>query len=192
MQASQLNFTSRIRLLSSREFDKEVATYSCKQFVDHPWTAKEIIKAPKVHTIGIQDCTAGFISDGTDAVMFHICPTIPQNHDFKKIEHNILEKLSSKMSDLQGFLIGGNHFIDYSMEQFDKFERFFKNKLSIPYTKLQEHGFASDSSIYYNSTKDEIGLCNNFIDKYYGHKTSEELLRKSYYDFKISDLDEIV
>lgn len=192
MQASQVNFTSRIRLVDLAGFNKEIGKLSPTRSVDYPWMANQIIKAPKVFTKGIQDCTAGGITDGQDVLMFHICPSVAANKDFKKIENKILGMIDKNASDLQGFLIGGNHFVDYSLEQFEKFEDFFKNKLSIPYSKFKEHTLATVSSVFYDSTKDEIVLLNDVINTFYGKKTSGKLLEESYRDFKISDLDEIV
>src|SRR5574344_2123947 len=112
---NNIAFSSNIKLCSITDYTKEISNVYSKDgcSVKWPWTANEIVKAPKAFTLNVMDCSAGGITDGKDVVLFHICPTMSENNDFSLIEKAIKNRLNSCNKNLQGFLLGSDfHFKD--------------------------------------------------------------------------------
>ena len=174
---NNISFQSRIRACSKSEFSRVTAGFA-KKSVNYPWTVKESVIADKAYTKDVFDCTVCGITDGLNVLLMHICPTVKENLNFKKIEKFILDKIDVNNPDLQGFLLGSVQACGlYSGELFEKFEDFM-NKYRIPFSKFQ--GSEDYSDVAYSSTTDEWLIC------------SPKSLKNQFRKIEISDLDEIV
>lgn len=174
---NNISFQSRIRACNMAEFQRVTSTFA-RNSVNYPWTAKESVIADKAYTKDVFDCTVCGITDGLNVLLMHICPTVKENLNFKKIEKFILDKIDPHNPDLQGFLLGSILTCGLcSGELFEKFEDFM-NKYRIPFSKFQ--GSEGYSDVAYSSTTDEwLIRCPNGL---------KDQFRK----IEISDLDELV
>jgi hypothetical protein len=186
-------FSARIRPASLSEYTKEISEIYMKpsSYVKYPWTAKEIIKAPKAYTDGIMDCTAGGITDGHDVVMFHLCPSFAVNKDFDNIREVIKSKLDLSSSKLSGFLLGSDKKFPDSRQLFEKLKKFMSD-LKIPTTCIGGNKGES-TNLVYNSKKDEWIISNFRINQglHVGTTNPEELLKSSYEDVFIAPQDKL-
>ena len=104
-----VSFQSRIKLTSMNAFDKEVR-YGKRNYVNYPWTVKQSVISDKAATTDIYDCTAAGFTDGLKVMLLHICPSMAENSNFKKIEKFITSKLDIDSPYLQGFILGSKNF----------------------------------------------------------------------------------
>lgn len=186
-----VSFTSLIKPVSTSVYTREIESVYGKFGVNEPWTANETIKTPKAYTTNIADCTAGGITDGKDVVMFHICPTKPQNQDFDKIEKSITEKIDLKSPNLRGFLLGSVSMFEDSTLMFEKLKRIFdKNNIPLSFCKANK---GSKTDIMYNSAKDEWLISNPEINNRMirGNRDAKEILQNSFEQIHIADCDEL-
>lgn len=191
MQNSQISFTSNIKFLKTSEFVFKTTGHPAKYNVGYPWTAKEIIKEPFALTRGIEDCTAGGITDGKDVVMFHLCPK-KENENFKIIENALLEKIDLKSPYLQGFLLGSKSCFKGSKQLFSKLSNFME-KHKIPFSFFKGHNDTGLSNIAYFSKDDTWYISNNYLHYEDLNKTNiDKKLLKVFDEFSLCKEDEFV
>ena len=186
---SEISFTSRIRPVTSKEFSKITAHIDKKYFVGYPWTTQESALGTDVYTTGIADCTACGITDGKQALLLHICPTIEKNLHFNDIFRFIVGKLDMKSKGLQGIVMGSKH-DKKSSTVYRNFVNFFE-QMQIPFSELKQDKHKFNTA--YITSKDEwlISSCNT--DKLIEKKTaSTDVLKQLFSEIRISDVDEIV
>lgn len=197
MQNSKISFTSGIKITDSYGFFQEMRKFKSKTCVDWPWTANEIIKTSQGYTDRIKTCTAGGIitknnqGNGLDVVMFHIDPDERKNFDFKTVEKTILDKLG-EAKPLQGLLFGSKNLVESSVEMFDRFESFFKEKLGITYSKFKGIPLGGHSGgIGFNGEKDEWIISSTNIKTVVPDILKKEI--PNYFnEIVISDKDQLI
>ena len=183
-----VSFKARIRPTTMKEFTEATADIYKRASVEYPWTAKETIKAAKAYTTDILDCTAGGIVDESDknVVLFHICPTQPQNFNFEEIEKHIMSFVEEGRGKLRGFLIGSQKIFKDSDILFKKLQKMLKNK-KIPITIIK--GTKEDKThILYDSKKDEWLISNFAINHkiHSGEKDAKKILTDCFDEVKIA------
>ena len=186
-----VSFKARIRPVSLKEFTENTADIYRRASVEYPWTAKETIKTSKAYTTDILDCTAGGIIDknGKNVILFHICPTQPQNFDFETIEKHIMAMVESGKEGLQGFLLGSQKMYKDSEMMFKKLHRMLTSR-NIPTSTIK--GSKEDKThILYNAAKDEWLISNWGINQklHNGEKDSEKILKDCFEEVKLSNCD---
>ncbi len=186
-----VSFKARIRPTTMKEFTEATTDIYKKASVEYPWTAKETIKAAKAYTTDILDCTAGGIVDetGKSVVLFHICPTQPQNFNFEEIEKHIMSFVEEGKGKLKGFLIGSQKIFKDSDVLFKKLQKMLKNK-KIPTTIIK--GTKEDKThILYNADKNEW-LVSSFAINHKinnGEKDAKKILTDCFDEVKIAKGD---
>lgn len=188
-----VSFKARIRPASLKEFTEASADIYKRASVEYPWTAKETIKSVKASTNDIYDCTAGGIIDeeGKNVVLFHICPTQPQNFNFDAIEEHIMGLVDSSKTQLRGFLVGSQKIFHDSEMMFKKLHRML-TKRNIPTTIIK--GTQEDKThIMYDAAKNEWLVSNYAINHklHNGEKNSEKILRECFDEVSITKGDTI-
>lgn len=186
-----VSFKARIRPTTMKEFTEATADIYKIASVEYPWTAKETIKSAKAYTTDILDCTAGGIIDetGKNVILFHICPTQPQNLNFKEIEKHIMSFVEEGKGKLKGFLLGSQKMFHDSEMMFKKLHRMLKNK-KIPTTIIK--GTKEDKThILYDSKKDEWLISNFLINHkiYSGERDTSKILTDCFDEVKIAKGD---
>lgn len=201
MQNSQVSFTSRIKLVQWSDFYRATKTVAVDRRVNHPWSLRQIIKAPEAMTMGICDCSAGGIVNydksgkSTDVVMFHLC-----TDSLKGVKQDLLEGYLLKMlgalapgGKRQGFLLGG--FFEYprSKKLSADLMRFMK-KNKIAFSAFRGHKDLGGSSIAYNAANDEWLIANGCFEN--GRLKStvfpRKLLADNFTEVVVSDADRVV
>lgn len=191
-----ISFQSRIRLTSLSEY-RNLATHEFKN-VYYPWTIKETACAPKTKTDGVYDCTALGITDGDKSLLFHICPTVKENQNFKKLEEQITQKIVNllNLDYLQGFILGSKPYNINSPKStplFDMMEGILK-KLHIEYSKFKGGNYTN--SIAYDNTNDEWIIGSDLLEyiscKEKLFKTPQKAAEKIFNEVKIADCDKLI
>ncbi len=124
--------------------------------------------------------------------MIHICPTNPQNSNFKSITDFIKQKLDITNTNLQGVLIGAKKNLRESPDSdtlFEKFVQFFRTN-KIPFSQLKGGSLAND--VAYFSSKDEWVISNSNITGVSVHEPPLKLFNKVFDKVELSDLDDII
>lgn len=193
---NNISFQSKIRITTQSEFRTLVNREFAK--VDYPWTIKESVCAQKASTDGIYDCTTMGVTDGLKVLLFHICPTVSQNKNFKQLESQITENIINKMNlnCVQGFILGSKkNNIDSprSDELFNIMEGLLK-KLHIQFSKFKGGDYTNN--IAYDSTKDEWIIGSNIFDLLNIPKksilgTPYNAAKRIFEQVKIADCDEL-
>jgi hypothetical protein len=189
---NNVSFTSRLNFVDSGSFNKIINSIGAKNTVNFPWTVKESVLADKAVTTNIFDCVAFGLTDGSQVLLMHICPTVERNKSFAKIEKFILNKINIFNENLQGFILGGKYHnlnSPNSIKMFDKFEKFLE-KYNIPYSKFKGGPFKND--VAYITSKDEWIISNDVITPDLKNLPAESVLHKIFDDIKISKTDELV
>ena len=170
-----ISFQSRIRLTSIETFKKNVA--GCRNNVIYPWTTKETVCAPKAFTEGVYDCTTLGIKDGEDVLFMHLCPTMPRNSNWARIERYIVNSVYSKLDpkNLQALILGSkrdNISSPRSTGLFNFLEGVL-NKLNIEYSKFKGGNF--ENNLAYDSMKNEwiIRYCG-FVRVWFCRKCNQK------------------
>ena len=188
-----VSFQSRIKLTSMNAFDKEVR-YGKRNYVNYPWTVKQSVISDKAATTDIYDCTAAGFTDGLKVMLLHICPSMAENSNFKKIEKFITSKLDIDSPYLQGFILGSKNFNPNSPNSPKVFDFFlnFMDKRFIPFSFFRGGDYANN--IAYSSLTDEwiIGseLLNTVSKDVF--KTPKNAVEKIFEEVKISNCDELI
>ena len=182
-----VNFTSRIRPVSAKEFSRCITAINRENFVDYPWTVASSRVAKDVGTSYICDCTGVLVTTGEKALMKHLNPAIEENHNFKKSEKYISDNIDLKHEDVQALVVGSNPKDAESADIFNKFINFF-NGYKIPTTVLK-NGLAP-TNIAYRSCTDEVIVSNKKIDDAIQRgKTALEALCSGFEEVKIAECD---
>ena len=188
-----ISFQSRIKITDLSSFNKEFRIPE-KNYVNYPWTKKESRLADSVATTTVYDCTACGLTDGTQALLLHICPTVKENKNFSGIENFIKSKLNLNDSNLQGFILGSkskNINCPDSPLVFDFFEKFMQ-KFNIPYSSFRGGNFIHN--IAYSSSKDEWVIGSSLlehVDKKGVFTSPEKACEKIFDKYKIAECDEL-
>ncbi len=186
-----VSFKARIRPTTMKEFTEATADIYKRASVEYPWTAKETIKAAKAYTTDILDCTAGGIVDetGKNVVLFHICPTQPQNFNFEEIEKHLMSFVEEGKGKLKGFLLGSQKMFHDSEMMFKRLHRMLTSR-KIPTTIIK--GNKDDKShILYNAAKDEWLISNFAINQkiHNGEKDAKKILTDCFDEVKVATGD---
>lgn len=198
MTNSQISFQSSILFINNpKRFSFMIHGFS--DSVNRPWTAKEIVRAPRVFTKDIRACTAGGIITKSsaesclDVIMFHIDPGKPINFDLNLIEDTILEKLDINQP-LHAFMVGAKSIFGMNAKLFEDSEKVFENlegfikKLKIPYSKFK--GSPPNSSylnLAYNGFEDRITIFDSSLKK-----IDEQTIFDGFDDVFVSEKDKLV
>lgn len=181
----KISFQSRIRVTNLEEYRYVTSQFRNKS-VNFPWTIKESVLADKAHTQMVYDCTVCGITDGLKVLLLHICPTIKENLNFKKIENYIKNKIDLKnIENLQGFLLGSQENIKDSTKVFNFFEDFLKNN-NIPFSKFKNGDCTNH--VAYSSITDEWLIANEHFNK--KQDNSKNYLTKHFKEVELADFDE--
>lgn len=186
---TEISFTSGIKPVSLIEFSNSIGKIGTQNSVNYPWTIKESIKAPAAYTTNICDCTMLGISDGTNVLMMHICPTIEQNHNLFSIKQFIAQKLDLKKDNLEGILVGSK-LNKKSQEIYEKLSEVLRN-FNIPYSELK---IGKDPiKTAYSSQTDEWLISSSYIDKLLKKGTEPlSILKSMFKKVNISETDEVL
>jgi len=191
---NNISFKSRIHPVTLNEFTNATTDIYQKASVNYPWTSNETIKAPKAYTMDIFDCSAGGIvdKDSGDVVMFHICPSQPDNFDFDKVEENIMALVNKKNSNLRGFILGAQTMFEDSIIYFKKMNKMLEDK-HIP-TSTFKSPIAEQTHILYDAQKDEWLISNVYINSALnrGKKDKSTILKENFAEVNIANGDYIV
>ena len=186
---AEISFTSGIRPVTSKEFSKITAKIDKKHFVGYPWTTKESVLGADVYTTGVVDCTVCGITDGKQALLLHICPSMEQNRHFYDIFRFIVGKLDMKNKNLQGIIMGSKC-EKKSSTIYQNFVNFFE-QMQIPFSELKQDKYKFDTA--YINSKDEWLISSYKVDKLIEKETeSIDVLKQLFSEIRISDVDEIV
>lgn len=190
---NKISFTSRIRLVSLDEFFSTTSKMKASQRVDFPWTVKQSVLSDSAYTTNVLDCTVCGLTDGSQVLLNHICPTNSKNFNFTKIKEFISRKIDLENPGLQGFILGAklnNRETPFSAEVFERLEGFME-KNNIPYSKFKGGLFENHCS--YSSAKDEwlIGNCLTRESLKDIYKEPMPILNRIFDEVKISPADEI-
>lgn len=191
---NNISFQSRIRLVPESAFKQSIKR--CRNNVVYPWTVKQTVCANKAFTEGVYDCTALGINDGQEVLFLHLCPNIPQNDNWSKLEKYIMENVREKLNpeNMQALILGSkrdNISSPRSTGLFEFLEGVLK-KLNIPYSKFKGGDF--ENHLSYDSVKDEWLIGNKLLDiisdtKVFG--SVENAVNRIFTDVKIADFDEL-
>lgn len=190
---NSVSFGSNIKFTTPSGFTSEIIHFPFARYVDEPWTAKEIVRAPYAYTTGVKTCTSGGILVGSektslsDVVMFHIDPDNVDNSHFKKIEETIWDKIGDD-NPIQGFLLGSKKHWKQSTELFNMFEEFMA-KLRIPCSKLRgiPTGKGDFANIAYNASEDYWVVCSSAIPN-----VNEKEIVRNFDEVVLSPKDKLV
>lgn len=185
-----ISFQSRIRPANLGDFYAQTHAIGERGFVDYPWTINQSVLRKGAFTCGVRDCTVCGITDGDKVLLMHICPTMRENKNFKKIEEFVNSKIAFMDHDyLQGFLLGSQGKAPgYSRVLFDKFSELLE-KLKIPTSKLRAGD--EEVNIAYLSEKDEWIIATKDIPALMKNMNSEETILDMFEEVTISKFDEI-
>ena len=185
-----ISFQSKIRLVTPHEINVGSSKYTRSKFVDYPWTVKQSVIKNEAMTRDVVDCSVCGITDGQNVFLNHICPTMEENFDFKKINNFIKAKVKlMNKENLQGFLLGsiGNEMYQ-SRLLFENFRRLM-DELNIP-TSIFRHGLTKIDVAY--SSKTDEWLVSSDMVKQLRPKFSPETGAEYIFDeVKVSPLDEL-
>ena len=185
-----VNFTSGIRPVSTKDFSKYIKPINPENFVDYPWTVASSRVAKDVFTNNICNCTGALITTGDKALMMHLNPAIDKNHEFGNILKYIAQNIDLNNKHLQGFLIGSKPKDADSSDIFNKFLNFFRD-YKIPTTVIR-NGYAPINLAYRGCT-DEIIVANKRMDTALDSgKKGLEALRSGFEDVNIAECDYVV
>ena len=159
-----ISFQSRIRLVTPHDINVGSSRFTRSKVVDYPWTIKQSVVKNEAITRDVIDCSVLGITDGKAVFLNHICPTMEENLDFRKINNFIKSKLKGMdIPNLQGFLLGSVGDMDYqSRLLFENFRKLM-NELKIP-TSVFRHGL-SKIDVSYSSKTDEWQISNAMVSQ---------------------------
>lgn len=185
----KISFQSRIRVTHLNEYGSVVSSFK-KNAVKYPWTVKESVLANSAYTDLVYDCTVCGFTDGLKVLLLHICPTIKENLNFKKIEDFIKSKINLKNNEnLQGFLLGSKKNLDVSPDS-EKVFNFFEDlmeKYNIPFSKFKNS--KDINYVAYSSVKDEWLIGNGDFNIL--KDNSSDFLKKHFEEVMLSEYDEL-
>jgi len=191
----QTNFKSTIRIVNQEDFLFQINRIFRNE-VKYPWGIKESLLCKDVYTRGVFDCGVVGITNGTEALLMHICPTEPVNMGFDKIREFILEKIDILRNEyIQGFILGGksNPLITKSPRSMEYINNYCEilQKEGVPFSKLTGGNYWNDAA--YFTEKDLWLIGNERADDL--RKTFKEnplaAAKIIFEDVKICDLDEL-
>lgn len=189
----QNSFKSTIRLVNPIKFMTDIRKIY-RQEVTYPWTINESKIAKGAYTFRVCDCGVVGITNGKEVLLMHICPTMKENFDFKKIENFILEKINFlRNSFTQGFVLGGIADVPESpksIEYINNYCNIFERE-NIPFSKFK--GGNSERHVAYFTENDTWLICNGraeSLNKMY-HFTPFEAAKQIFDDVQLCELDEI-
>lgn len=184
----EISFTSKIVPIVQNDFYKITSTFNRNSFVDFPWTIAESRIGKDVYTKRVCDCSTCLITNGSEAVLMHLDPSIIENHVFSKVLIFLRNNIDLNDKNLQAVLIGSKN-TKSSQDIWKKFVNLM-DYLNIP-TSIFKNG-KSPTNIAYRTRTDEILISNNHIEKFLKTKTnSREVLENSFGKIKIASCDEI-
>ena len=175
IQTDNINFTSKIKLISQAEFQVKVKNLNPKKhYVGYPWNANTIKKGKNLYTDSIMDCIAGGIIDNNSITMFHLCTlnqaNAKKNHlkgfDIEDIKRRLLEKIDVAKECLHGFIIGGFQLKEdakYNINKLNKIKKFFDDN-QIPFSILaarRDVHYFGKFSVLYDNKADTIFIANS-------------------------------
>lgn len=185
----EISFTSGIKPVKLNEFSQFIGKIDSKNAVNYPWTLKESVLAKDVYTTNICDCSACLITDGQQALLMHLCPTIEKNHAFSQVLEFLRNSINLKNPNLQAVLIGSKN-NKKSLDIYNKFTELL-NKLNIPFSEIKNG--KTPTGIAYSSTTDEVLITNSTIDKLIKKgSSSQNTLCEAFEKHSIADVDEIL
>lgn len=185
---SEISFTSTITPVKMSEFSKISASISRDNFVDYPWNMSASRIGKDVVTDYICNCTACLITDGKKAMLKHLLPTDPKNHNEQRIENFILNHFNLPDKNVQAVLVGSNPEKE-SQNIFNIFIRFF-NKFKVPVTILKTG--KAPTNLAYKTSTDEVYVSNKYIDLCLkAGRSNENALKTGFEEVKVADCDEI-
>ncbi len=179
-QLDNVNFTSKIKLISMSSFNDKTKCLSPKiHEVGYPWNADTMKKGKKLFTTQIMDCIAGGIIDNNSITMFHQCILNQKNakkyrqqgFSISKLERRILEKIDLTKENLHAFILGGFQLEDnskYNVRQLEKIKQIFE-KFHIPYSIFaarRDVHFFGKFAAYYDNKEDTLYISNSLTDSY--------------------------
>ncbi len=181
-----INFSSRIKPVTMKEFTAVTKDMGSTNFVDFPWTIEESKKAKDVFTKNIVDCTACLITDGKEALLMHLNPRTENNHAFSLVLNYLSRTLDLKSENLHALLIGSKN-NKKSLDIYSKFKQLL-NQLSIKFSELKEG--KTPVSVAYSS--DNVYITGATIDKMLKKGESERSsILSSFKNVSISECDEL-
>ena len=186
-----ISFQSRIRPVGINDFLIKAREIGEKGNACAPWTVIDSAINPDVFTRGIIDCTACGITDGKNAFLTHICPTVRENRDFTKIENFIRTMLKPmKQEYLQAILVGSQGKEPReSRVLFNKFVDLME-RLNIPASIFRAAD--NDVDIAYIEKSDEWIIATKDVPALLKDRSPEEAIREIFEEVKLSEKDEFV
>ena len=184
-----ISFKSRIRPVGVGDFYKAARTIGERGNACPPWTIRDSAFNKDVFTSGVIDCTVCGITDGKNALLVHICPTLEENKDFKKIADYIKSKLEfMKKEYLQGLILGSqDEETNESRNLFNKFVDLME-KLNIPTSIFR--AAEEETHVAYISDKDEWIISTKDVPALLRDRNGEQTIITIFDEVKLSELDE--
>lgn len=186
-----ISFQSRIRPVGINDYYTVSRKISERGNAKPPWTLDESVFNKDVFTSRVIDCTVCGITDGENALLVHICPTVRENRNFLRIENYIRSRLEQMNKEyLQGFLLGsqGEEPRESSI-LFNKFANLME-RLNVPTSIFRSA--KEDVNLAYISDKDEWIISTLNMPALLKGKSPEEAIRSLFKEVKISEKDEFV
>ena len=185
---ADVSFTSRIRPVSCKDFNKIVSVIPRNKFVSHPWLIEDSKMGQNVFTTNICDCTSCLISNGQEALLMHLSPMQESNHFFNNVLIYLRNHLDLKDENLQAILVGSKN-TKKSLDIYNKFVDLLNN-FGIPISELKNG--KTPTNVAYKTNTDEIYVSNLTIDKLLKKGNSaEDALDKSFEKIEISKTDSL-
>ena len=184
---NNISFKAKFRAVTTEDF--YWGTIGCRRyFARPPWTVKESVRGVEAYTTGIIDCSVLGISNGQDVLLMHLCPSHPDNNDFKKIKDFILEKIDQESKNLKAAIFGSQDICN--SQELNKNLQDLMKQLGIPCSIFKCP--IAETDVMYSSIDDEWSVSSNSIDYMLGYLNSEEALKNAFLEIKLSHFDEIV
>jgi hypothetical protein len=191
--SSPISFQSRINFIDSTEFAKLPLNEmkAKKEYSAYPWDTSQIIMGQRAYTDGAYGCCAGGITNGKNAILFHLIPNL-EEHCFYKIKlKESIEKLKESGNKLNAFVTGGHiNVIEEGAPLFNMIKKLFKeNNIETSYVWNQKYGC---TDLYYSTKEDEWKVHKGFEDAGIPDIHPLDYLKDRYYKIHISDNDELL
>lgn len=180
IQNSSINFTAGLHPVSWSKLYKEIETIPVENNIKN-YTVKGIQKANEWYTIGSKNCVIIGVSDGKNIAManvvpgtgLHICPSYPENANFKPIEEALDNQIDLTNPNLQGFILGGDAVFQKGIDLFKKVQKYF-NQRQIPFSSFIGHNKQSiDTAVAYKNG--DYFFTNDYIDSKISKKKDSNL-----------------
>lgn len=198
-QNPQINFQSRIVACSCPRFARFMHEVPLGCEAKMPWTIKDTCTGTRIYTRRVSDCTAGtIVAQNKTGTMFHLCPdSYSDENPFEEFVNEIHDKLAGKplsgllLGSISSKLLGGRCL---SENLFNDLQKFFKEKLAIPFSYFRGQTTLADTHLAYDGIEDTYLIYKPFkydFPSLYSSKTKEKIFLDSFDEIFIHPNDKL-